>query len=233
MKLFGPTYQDSLRGLQYPFAVAGPVRAEDGTVLDPDVITDAAIFVRAEVTEVLLYTITVAQGARATLTFADSAGTTVGVATVTPTDAGRVDIALNGLNTGFLAFDATAMRGVLNWTSGTYDFRVGLVPHVLVFSDPAWRRGVVLPDGTVLTGEIWLGGADGIQLAATADGFAVHAYGDPYAGRTGPRRTFLALNGVPPDSNGNINLVPQGTNPKFRLNFVPLGSGRIRVEVIG
>lgn len=233
MKIFGPTYQDSLRGLQYPFAVAGPVRAEDGTVLDADVITDAALFVRAGTEKVLLYEIIVVQGVSATMTFADAAGTPVGAAAVTPVDAGRVDIALNGLNTGFMAFDATAMRGLLNWTSGTYVFRVELVPHVLVFSDPAWRRGIVLPDGTVLTGEIWLVGADGIQLAPTAGGFAIHAYGDPYAGRTGPRRTFLGLNGVLPDANGNINLVPQGSNPKFRLNFVPLGSGRVRVEVIG
>jgi hypothetical protein len=233
MKISGPTWPDALRGLQYPFAIPGPIRADDGTVLDPDVVTDLALFVSADVEKVLLYTVTVVQGVSATFTFANGAGTPVGTVTVTPVSNGRAGISLNGVNTGFMTSDPTAMRGVLNWTSAVYSFRVELVPHVLVFSDPAWRRGVVLPDGTVLTGEIWLVGSDGIQFEATADGFRIHAYGDPYAGRTGPRRAFTALNGVLPDSNGNINLVPQGTNASFRLNFIPLGSGQIRVEVTG
>ena len=233
MKISGQTWQDSLRGLSYPFAVPGPIRAEDGTVLDPGVVTDLALFVSASTEAVLLYTVTVAQGVSATFSFADVTGTVLGTATVTPADTEQVGIVADGVNTGFLAFDVAAMRGVLNWTTGTYVFRVAVVPHVLVFSDPAWRRGIVVPSGEVLTGEVWLVGADGIQLAATVDGFTVHAYGDPYAGRTGPRRTYEAINGVLPDADGNINVVPAGSSAQFRLNFVPLGNGKIRVEVTG
>jgi hypothetical protein len=234
MKIYGPTWADSLRDLQYPFAIPGPIRAEDGTVLDPDVITDIAVFVSATATKVLLYDVVVVQGAQATFRFADTTGTTVGSVVVTPGDtSGRVGVELSGVNTGFMTFDVTAMRGLLNWSSATYGFRAELVPHVLVFSDPAWRRGVVLPDGTVLTGEIWLIGAGGIQFEATATGFLVHAYGDPYAGRTGPRRTFTALSGVSPDQNGNINVIPSGLLSRYRINVVPLGGGKIRVEVVG
>jgi len=233
MKISGPTWQDSLRGLQYPFAAAGPIQAEDGTVLDPGVLTDLALFVSAGVEHVALYTITVVQGVQAVLTFADDTGATRGAATVTPASTDQVGITFEGVNAGFLTFEAAPMRGVLNWTSGRYVFRAALVPHVLVFSDPAWRRGLVVPGGEVLTGEIWLVGADGIQLEAVPGGFVVHAYGDPYAGRTGPRRTYTELNGVLPDPNGNINVVPSGISARFRLNFIPLGSGKIRVEVTG
>ena len=233
MKIYGPTWQDSLQGLQYPFAVPGPVRAETGTVLDPGVLTDLALFVRATTEKAYLFTITVLQGASATLTFTDPVGTTVGTAVVTPADSGRAAIALNGVNVGFLTFEDPAMRGVLNWTSATYTFRTELVPHVLVFSDPLWRRGVVLPDGTVLTGEIWLVGAQGIQFEETATGFAVHAYGDPYVGRTGPRRTYTQIGNVLPDADGNISLVPSGTQARFRINVIPVGDGQIRVEVTG
>ena len=233
MRIYGPTWADSLRNLQYPFAVPGPVRASDGTVLDPDVITDLALFVSAAVTKVYLYQVTVVQGSSATFTFADNTGKAVGTAVVLATTADRVGVSLNGVNAGFMTFGAVAMRGVLNWAPATYTFRTEIVPHVLVFSDPAWRRGLVLPDGTVLTGTVWVVGAAGIQLEPTATGFAVQAYGDPYAGRAGSRRTYTKIGNVSPDADGNINLVPQGTQPQFRLNVVPLGSGQVRIEVIG
>lgn len=233
MRLYGPTWADSLRDLQYPFAVPGPVRANDGTVLDPDVVTDLAVFISAAVRKVYLYQVTVEQGVKATFIFADNTGVQVGTAVVTPADTGRVGISLNGVNSGFLTFQAIPMRGVLNWASNTYTFRVEIVPHVLVFSDPAWRRGLILPDGTVMTGTVWLVGANGIQLEATPGGFKVHAYGDPYAGRTGPRRSFTKIGNVLPDADGNINVVPEGAQPQFRLNVVPLTGGKVRIEVLG
>ena len=233
MRLFGPTWTDALRDLQYPFAVPGPVRAQDGTVLDPDVVTDLALFVSAAATKVLLYQVTVLHGIQATFTFTDNAGAVVGTAVVQAVDTERVGVFLNGLSTGFMTFGAVAMRGVVSWVTGTYTFRTELVPHVLVFSDPAWRRGLILPDGTVLTGTTWLVGADGIQLEPTADGFKVHAYGDPYAGRTGPRRSYQGIGGVSPDANGNINVIPAGLLSQFRLNVVPLGGGQVRIEVLG
>lgn len=233
MRISSQTWQDSLWGLSYPFAAAGPILAEDGTDLGPDTITDLALFVSSATTSVFLYTITVTQGVSAVLAFTDVTGAAMGSAVVTPGGSGRTGITLDGINVGFLTCDVAAMRGVLNWSPGPYVFRAALVPHVLVFSDPTWRRGIVVPSGEVLTGEIWLVGADGVQLEAVSGGFVVHAYGDAYAGRTGPRRTYTALNGVLPDLDGNINVVPAGSSARFRINLIPLGNGRVRVEVTG
>ena len=233
MKLYGEQWEDSLRGKHYPFDAPNPPRT-GGRDLPANFVRDATVFMESSESVAFLDTLTVFNDQTITLSFTDGDSVVVGTATIGPTDSGRLKILQSGVCAGFVDIDADHAAIVRGWFPQAYLFATPLLPHVVAVSNPDWRPGLVLPDGTVLTGEVYIAGVDGIQLEVVADGFKVHAYGDPYAGRTGPVRTVLSFDGVVPDDEGNIQLIARGSGTDdFRLNFVPLGNGRIRVELQG
>lgn len=230
--IYGSQWEDSLRGLAYPFA--SPYLPTSGDLTVPvNFIMDAAIFMRSSESTAVLESITVGPLRALTITFADSAKTPVGTAVV-PTNGGLVAITQGGVNVGFISVDPDAAAIVQGWFPRTYTFGAPLVPNVVVVSDPAWLRGLVCPDGTVLSGDAYIVGAPGIVLTPTPTGVSVAAVGDPYGGRSGPSRTLLSLGGALPDANGNISIIPVSPGgTSFRVNVIPLGSGTIRFEAQG
>jgi hypothetical protein len=233
MNIYGQQWEDSLKGLSYPFQASEPPESE-GLRIPADFILDAALFMRSTTSRAALGEITVSPARGITMTFTDSAGDPVGTAVFPSTGGGRVDVRFQGVSTGFIVVDPDATEIVRSWFPRTYVFAAPLVPHVVVVSDPAWRRGVTLPDGTTLTGDVYLVGANGIRLERTPTGFSVSGVGDPYAGRVEARRALKTINGVLPDSAGNISFIAMSPHDgPHRVNVNPLGGGRVRVELQG
>jgi hypothetical protein len=75
-----------------------------------------------------------------------------------------------------------------------------------------------------LTGNVYLVADRGLWLERTADGFRLHASGDPFDGRVAPARGLLTLNGIGPDLDGNINLIGLSPTNFSGPTFVPAGS---------
>ena len=233
MNIYGQQWEDSLKGLSYPFQASEPPESE-GNRIPVDFILDAALFMRSTTSRGVLGEITVSSSRGITAVFTDAAGDHVGTAVFPVTGGGRVAVVYQGITTGFIIVDPDATEIVRSWFPRTYVFSATLVPHVVVVSDPAWRRGVTLPDGTTLTGDVYLVGADGIQLERTPTGFSVSGVGDPYAGRVEAQRAIKTINGVLPDITGNISLIARSPhNGPHRVNVNPLGGGRVRVELQG
>ena len=215
MKIYGEQWEDSLRNKIYPFDAANSPVA-DGHVIPDNFIIDAALFMSSEEAIAILDSLTVDANRVITLDFTDGTDP-VGTATIGATDSGRIEILFNGIQAGFVDIDPDHAEIVRNWFPRSYLFMAPLLPHVVVVSDPAWRQGLVLPDGTTLTGEVYLVGDDGVQLEAVAGGIKVHAYGDPYAGRQGPCGPSSA-------SLGSC-LTPKATSTSSPKGSAPMTSG--------
>lgn len=233
MNIYGQQWEDSLKGLSYPFQASEPPESE-GNRIPVDFILDAALFMRSTTSRGVLSEITVSPARGITVAFTDAAGDPVGTAVFPATGGGRVAVMSQGITTGFIVVDPAAAEIVRSWFPRTYVFAAPLVPHVVVVSDPAWRRGVTLPDGTTLTGDVYLVGANGIHLERTPTGFSVSGVGDPYAGRVEARRAIKTINGILPDSTGNISLIAMSPHDgPHRISVNPLGGGRVRIELQG
>jgi hypothetical protein len=233
MNIYGQQWEDSLKGLSYPFQASEPPESE-GNRIPVDFILDAALFMRSSTSRAVLSEIVVTPARGITMGFSDSAGDPVGTAVFPATGGGRVNVSFQGISVGFIVVDPDTTEIVRSWFPRTYVFSAPLIPHVVVVSDPAWRRGVTLPDGTTLTGDVYLVGANGIHLERTTTGFKVSGVGDPYAGRVEARRALKTINNVLPDIAGNISFVAMSPHDgPQRVSVSPLGSGRVRVELQG
>ncbi len=243
MRILNQQWEDSLRGERYPFAGTGALRTVDGLELDQDVILDLNLMVDQQTTEVFLQQIVVEQGVSAAATFTLADGTAVGTVALWPAPAAVVPVLNGTLTVGYLRLDPLRAEVLMGWATSTHLFSdVAVLPHLLVVSDKRWRQGFELPDGTVLTGDVYLVADRELWLERTTAGFRVHVTGDPFAGRTVPARGLKTLNGVAP-VDGNVNLVGIGTGnivagsfvaagQAFRISVIP-GSGVLTLDLVG
>ncbi len=243
MLILNEEWDDALRSLRYPFAGSGDIVATNGRVMPQDLFLDLNLMVEQDTNEALLATVSVAAGDRATYEFQLADGTVVGTLASTALDTALMPITNGTITVGYAKLNPDTASIVRGWPVGDYQFNVDVLPHLLVVSDKRWRRGFELPDGTVLTGSVYLVADRGLWFERTADGFRLNAVGDPFNGRTESSRGLQTINGIAPDANGNINLI--GLSPTnfsgttfipagspFRINITP-GNGQIAIELVG
>ncbi len=235
MRIIHQQYRDALTGQRYPFDGNGDIPASNGFVVPQDLFLDIAVMVNVDVVEVFLETITVADGA-AVATFALADDTIVATATFADADStGQLSL----IEPVTLAFAGYALVGsgaatiVSGWPAGVYTVHVPVLPHLLVVNDKAWRSGFELPDGSILTGNVYLVADRGLWLERTIDGFRLHVTGDPYLTRSSAA-ALRTINDVAPDANGNINLITEGAAPgqPYRLQIRPTLTGLV-IGLIG
>jgi hypothetical protein len=243
MLILNEQWDDSLRSQRYPFAGEGDIETISGRVLPQDLFLDLNLLVEEDTTEVLLATLHVVPGDAAVYRFELADGTLVGTLTSTPADTSLMPIMSGTLTVGYAKINTDVAAIVRGWPQLDYVFGTPVLPHLLVVSNKSWRRGFELPDGTVLTGDVYLVADRGLWFERTGDGFRLNATGDPFNGRTEPSRGLKTLNGIAPDANGNVNLI--GLSPTnfsgdvfipagspFRINLIP-GTGQIEISLVG
>lgn len=248
MRILNQQWEDSLRGERYPFAGTGEVRSASGQILDDNLLLDLNLMVDEQTSQVNLGWIEIEDddlGRSAIASFTLPTGRVAGTAVLWPSPAplGIVPIFNGTLTVGYLRVDPYRLEVLLGWPAGAHRFDdVEILPHLLVVSDKRWRQGLELPDGTVLTGDVYLVAERELWLERTATGFRVHVTGDPFSGRTAPARGLATLNGVAP-VDGNINLIGISTTnvvgstfvaagQAFRISVVP-GAGTLTIELVG
>lgn len=243
MQFLNEQWDDSLRSKRYPFAGTGPLATTQGQVVPDDLFLDLNLMVESETATVVLATIHVVPGQVALYRFELQDGTLVGTLTSTPSDTTLMPIVLGTLTVGYAKIDLGAAQIVRGWPQLDYLLNAEVLPHLLVVSDPAWRRGFKLPDGTILTGNVYLVADRGLWFERTTNGFRLHATGDPFNGRVEPARGLKSLNGVGPDLDGNVNLIGLSTTnfsgstflpagQPFRVNITP-GTSELTIDLTG
>lgn len=235
MRVTNEQWEDSLRNKRYPLDGFGDVVSDTGMVLPDDVLLDLNLMVVGDDAVGELTSIEVVAGV-AVATF--TAGTRTGTVTLA---ANTVDSVLDpgGVVIGYVRM-GSAVPVVSGWPTGVHTFSTPIIPHLLVLSSPKWLTGFELPDGTILTGDVYLVADVGLYFEAVAGGFRFHVTGDPFHGRTAPARGIKTINGVVP-TDGNINLISLSTsnyNPAFvaagqpfRLDVTP--SGAVTLTLVG
>jgi hypothetical protein len=232
MRVSGEAWQDSLRNSAYPLDSTG-ARSDTGFTLPDDLLLDLNLLVGADTSDVRLSQITVSASSVIVI-FSLADGTLVGQLDATTAPASPVPVLRNGQQVGLALLGAAGVTEVTAWPRTIHRFTTASVlPHLLVAQDPRWAPGLELPDGTVLTGDVYLVGGRGVWLEVLAGGVRINITGDPFAGRTSPKRVVRVLSGAIPDALGGVNLIPQSaTNEAYRLSIMPQ-NGTLLVTMVG
>lgn len=158
---------------------------------------------------------------------------------------------------GLLVSEANRLSTFQSWGFGTHEFLPGQTTFAATVCCPVpdnGLRGVLLDDGTLLTGDVWLVGGDGVVLqhATNAQGqdvIRIHAVGDPlYVRRacadgesfTAPRflQSVTFTDGTQsftcrPDEHGDIKLTVGNHLAAETILRVRTTAGAIRIEAVG
>jgi hypothetical protein len=115
-------------------------------------------------------------------------------------------------------------------------------PTVVVPLPQIGVRGVLLDDGNIVAGDIYLVGTDGVVLSIEDGNIRVDVIGDPYALAKAceaegiPLPAFCGLktiNGIPPDANGDFKLTIGGNEATDNILRVEMDNGRLTLKAVG
>jgi hypothetical protein len=139
---------------------------------------------------------------------------------------------------GILISSETALQTFSGIDVGVYEFLLSQTEFAAAVNTPqpaAGVRGFVLPDGDMVTGNVWLVGEDGVVLRRDSDNaLRVDVIGDPYAARKlcadeeanediaalRPYCPIKTLNGIAPDAKANFQMLVgsnQSMSPILRI----------------
>lgn len=182
------SWDDSHEQTAYPFADGATMLAADGASRFPiGVLADAVIGARDVAAPVYVREVKVT-AIDAVLTFAQGS-TDVATATLDVLSSGWVQLvpSINVVYAGKIKINANSVGAIINLGTGTHVFTADatpLVPYAVFLSPLAGVRGIVLPDGTTLTGDITISLGAGLSGELLPSGqVRIDAIGLPYVGR--------------------------------------------------
>jgi hypothetical protein len=213
-------WRDNNQQINYPFSDTARLSNDAGASVDHDLFDDARIYPVGGSVGLYLSRITL-DGPMVTLAIGDPEHGEL--ATVTyDANAAPEELALMdayGRPAGILVSDSIRLAAVVSrYGEGDTVFEPAeteFAPSVAIPLPQAGVRGVLLDDGSVLAGDIYLVGADGVVVSYESGAIRVDALGDPYALQKScdeegvPLPVFCGLktiNGIPPDGNGDFKL---------------------------
>lgn len=250
-------WRDEQQQTRYPFAESATLSGQGGVRIPEGMFIDAAIHAIG-LTGVAHLTGIAIQRSEVTLYVGDAATRdlcSVSFNPVTPPETLALEDRL-GRPAGVLVADVGLLSSLQSWTPGSYRFE----PQATAFAASCVHpmpeqglRGFLLPNGTLVTGDVWLVGGSGVILRVDEEGtdpvIRVDVVGDPLARRrlcedaelfTTPRliRALRIVKGdteivVTPDARGDVQLVVGDhlvDDPVLRLRTT--GDGLI-LETVG
>lgn len=242
-----PEWRDEQSGSRYPFSDDSTLISTDNWELPKDLFLDAVIYVIGATAPIYLKSI-VAESGLITFTVGDFADDFTASGAVDPYSS-DTSISLTdayGRPAGLLVCDAEKITRMRGWPLGIYNYEqeAEFVASVVIPLPENHLSGFRLPDGSVVTGDVWLFGDNGVVITKQDDdSIRFDLVGDPLFVRNlcGNRATFVTpnfiktINGVPPDDNGNFAIT---VNNKLAgdtiLRVYPdLGANVLRVEFVG
>lgn len=190
-KVTGRQWRDEQDASNYPFEDVATLLNDSGVSLPPGLFLDALLYStgmggRPRLSQLVVTnsTVTIVVGDENTDELCSGVVDLLDIGDLVPLrDA-------DGRDSGVLVSDSLRLSSLQSLINGTHKFtaeQAGFVPAVVAAVPPTGVQGLRLPDGTVVTGEIWLVGGEGVifDAAATLDGdvaatlIRAHAVGDP------------------------------------------------------
>lgn len=162
-------WRDQHAGTRFPFADTATLRHRSGRFLSSFLFVDASLYPPAVSGPLYLTRLEVTRP-QVTLWVGDEVNPQACSATFAPGFAASLRLLdEQGRASGLLLSTQERLTTLQSWPDGVYDFEVDQTEFVssVCLSRPPLLEGFVLPDGTAVTGDIILAGADGVQLTLT------------------------------------------------------------------
>lgn len=220
--IFVQEFREQLAPTRYPFTDKSTLRTADGKDLPPDLFLDASLYPVGNSQPLHIAKIVVVPRT-ATFTLATPTGGALATATLDLVNPEEIlpfeDTA--GRPAGVMVVNADRAVDLAGFVPGTYILgaaAASLAAACVIPTPAAGVQGIRLPDGSLLTGDIWLVGGDGVVLRLSEDlpnAIRVDVVGDSLFRRklcvpeelfTTPR-FVKTINGCAPDAYGNYNLL--------------------------
>lgn len=248
-RILYPQFRDEQADSRYPFADTATLTTSDGALsLERDTFIDAALHVIGGGPGLHISQITVTSNS-VILSIGDRSEKKRAAATY-PTNSPPTNGVLEIFDTynrpaGMLLSTQSKLFAMSAWPNGTHVFApaaTAFVASVVIPAQEPGVRGVLLADKTLVTGDLWLIGDQGVQLRQESDGvIRIDIIGEPLFLRAlcedkdkfSPRRFVKTINGCPPDKYGNFILTATGhVAPDTTLRIYPRNNTLV-IDTIG
>lgn len=245
-----PQFRNEFSETKYPFCDTASLTSQDGFTILPGTIIDSSLYPIGASERLYISQINV-ESDLVTFTFSDA--TTPNIATAsfpTAMPPALLDVYdAVGRPAGLLVSEPSLLASFSAWSTGPHNFKIGTTEFVascVIPTPSVGLRAVIAPDGTVMTGDVWLVGSDGVVVRQDTDGaIRFDAVGEPLFLRAqcdptpGGQQLFQVpnflqtINGCPPDQYGNWNLTA-GSNavPQAILRVYP-ANGQLILTLVG
>lgn len=148
---------------------------------------------------------------------------------------------------GVLVSDHNRLEALVGiYGAGSYDFERTQTEFVAACVIPipnSGVRGFLLDDGSVIGGDVWLVGENGVVLSMDGGKIRVDVVGDPYAGIKDCKEVVPAgyptfcgvrsLNEIVPDTKGDFKLTLGGNSSRDSVLRIEQEGSIIKVKVVG
>jgi hypothetical protein len=250
-RILVPEWRDENKDSRYPFSDSSTLEGDNGSFLDKDIFLDAVIYAIGAEGPFYLRSIQNDNGV-VTITINNETNTAqiTGVATFSTTTTGIELTDSNGNPAGLLVYDYDRAVRLQNTPIGSVNFNdtAQFVASVVIPMPQNCVSGFILPDGSVVSGEVWFYGENGIVVRQDSDGAIRFDFvGDPLFKRKlcdiAESETALfttpnfikTINGIPADTYGNFLLTANNEMAGDSILRVYPNSAEnvVKIELVG
>lgn len=254
-RILFPDFRDEQGDSRYPFIDSAQLVADDGTTsIKRDTFIDAVFHVIGAGSRIYISSITVSTQ-KITITFGDEINPDVAATEFIPNPIAAAEsggLAVHdslGRPAGTLIVTKENLSLFTGWRVGRYEFDISATEFVSTVVIPAKEpgvRGVMPATKELITGDLWLIGADGVTLRheGNQDGkeiIRVDVVGSPLFKRLAcvPYDRFQAknfvrtINNCPADEYGNFTLTATGHEVDDTVLRITQSDGIIFIDAIG
>lgn len=219
-RILVPEWRDENKDSRYPFSDSSSLESTNGLFLDKDLFLDAIIYVLGGEGPFYLRSVQNDSGiVKVTINNTANSNEIVGTVDTFSNNKGIPLFDTSGRPAGLLVYDTERAVRLQGWPPTVVAFAdtAQFVASVVVPVPENHLSGFILPDGTVVTGEVWFFGENGIVVRQEDDAIRFDFVGDPLFKRklcdTESETSLFetpnfikTINGIPADVYGNFLL---------------------------
>lgn len=244
--IFHTDFRQTFGTGRYPFSDTSTLVSSEGLTLPNDTIVDASLYIIGAEAGVGIRQIIVTTSG-ISIVIGDNTSEQLASGTFDkfspPASVTIVDV--YGRPAGVLVTDAIALAIFQTWDPGTYLFESGTAEFVAsctIAVPNVFLRGIRLPDGTLLAGDVWLAGKDGVVLREESGNIRCDIVGDPLflrklcspSGRFETPLFLERINNIGPNDAGDFTItVASNQASDTALRIFPVSEDTLKIEIAG